>query len=160
MKSAKKKTYARHRSLMSDPNWSDWTAKFLPDSSSGYIVQDCDSIIRDFKGNVMLLEIKRKMDVPTQCQAVTLTILDEALRMAQGKNFDFSGYQMLGKQMPKSAKFKLKYRGFYLLQIDGTCIINHNKYIDGIRVTNHELAEFLGFKKSFRQLEADSQIFA
>ena len=125
-----------------DADKTRWCAKHLPASHTGFIFQDIDGVVRDFKGNVLLLEIKRMMAETSTCQDVTLFLLHMALNRMKGKKVNMKKFRI-------PAEFTLKYHGLFILQIDGIHIETDDKYLNGLKVTNQELADYLSFKKKF-----------
>lgn len=124
-----------------DPEWMEFTASFLP-GAQNYFITDLDSIIRDRKGNFMLIELKYNgRDISTH-QRSTLIIIDRLIRAGMkctgGKvAIPGLGYDTL-----------VKYHGLHLLQLSGTSFKNSKIYWDRKRISQKELIGKLSFKKT------------
>lgn len=132
------KNYIRNSAHCGDPNWAEWSARNLRDSKS-YIIQDVDSIIRDSDGNCLILEIKRFKAVTSKAQKVTLNMLHMAMKAADGKMMDFNKFGV-------KVKFKLRYHGVHVLQLEGDDFNVSSKYLNGRLISDEKLIDFLNFK--------------
>ncbi len=62
-----------------DKYFQNWTKTNLPHSKS-FWVTDCDAILRDRRGNMAIVEIKRFAACMPTSQSITYQVLDHALK--------------------------------------------------------------------------------
>lgn len=123
-----------------DGDFMDWCGKNLP-SPISYYITDFDSIIRNRKGCIITMEIKRKMSSLKPAQAITQGLIDSLLTQANGKKISVTPY---GKD--SSIDITIDYKGYYLVQLSSTNFTNSDFYINGVKVTEQRLIEILSFK--------------
>lgn len=123
----------------SDKYLFDWMQTNLPPASS-YWVTDADYIIRDRKGNMMLIEKKLKGAKMKQAQSITYAILSKALQLIDGKKIPI---MIDGKRYG----IKIKYHGFHTLVFSNTTFENGIVFWDGQPISQAQLVKVLSFKK-------------
>lgn len=117
-----------------------WTLLNLPDAKNFYI-NDIDLTIRNRKGCLMIVEVKRKMAKPSTVQSFTYQMLDQCFQKSNGDTI-----KLKLPNTNKKVSFKLKYHGYHLLQFENTTFENGRVYFDNKEVTEKELIDILSFK--------------
>ena len=153
MKNQQNKTY-RKTEFVQDKYMMDWCGRNLP-SAKNFYVTDLDMICTDRSGNIMLIEIKRRMASVRPHQRVTFSILDQALRA-------FSGQKAKISLPDRQIKFdvEIKYHGVHLIQFEKTTFDDGLVFFDDKRVTEKQLAQLLSFKKTLADFDEKKQILA
>ena len=136
-----KKTYPVAKALEHyDADFYHWTMGKLGGCSDLWI-QDIDGLIRDRKGNIMLLEIKRRDYNPKPYQGRNMALIDEILK---------AGIEALGNQVKiiingKIETHTIRYHGFKLLQLSGETFDGSKFTIDGKPISTEDLIKLLRF---------------
>ena len=115
----------------------NWTINNLPDSKN-FFITDVDMILRNRKGSLMLLEIKKRGATVPPHQRTTLKIIDQlikaGLRQSKGKvSFD-------------SWELPISYKGLHLLQFKNTTFEDGLVFFDNKQVTESQLIEILAMR--------------
>ena len=142
MKPKTKTHYAKNTNHISDEDFKKWTADNLPTGKSGFYVTDLDAIIRDKKGNLMLLEKKCQNAVCSDNQNITLQIINYLIER---------GAQACGSRVPVSINgetkiFPIRFHGAHLLQLSGEKFDGSVLRFDRQLVSTSQLIDILSFK--------------
>ena len=134
--------YAKNTDFVDDPDFKQWTAENLPTGKSGFYVTDLDAIIRDRKGNLMILEKKCQNAVCSDNQNITLQIINYLIER---------GAQACGGRVPVSMNgetkiFPIRFHGAHLLQLSGEKFDGSVLRFDRQLVTTSKLIDILSFK--------------
>lgn len=106
-----------------DPSFTDWL------HTVGVYASDIDYVLTDMKANLVLLEVKCRMDKPTNFQEKLFDMLDRALSI--GMAYEFSHYT---------------YHGVWTLQHQGETIHDGMNFLNGVPMHNtHELSYCLRY---------------
>lgn len=131
----------RRTEFSSDPEFFDWCRRKLPNARSFWIT-DVDAVLRDRRGNMALLEIKRRRaSVPTH-QDITYQVLDTALKAISGQvtTVSASGDPVTWFNCPVS------YRGRYTLTFERTGFEDGRAWLNGREVSEQEVVKVLSFE--------------
>ena len=137
-----KKTYPATKALEHyDADFFNWTMGKLGDCFDFWI-QDIDGLVRDRKGNILLLEIKRRDYTPKPYQERNMALLDEIIK---------AGIDQLGGQVQitvngKKETHTIHYHGFKLLQLSGETFNDSNFTVDGKPINAEDLVKLLRFE--------------
>ena len=123
-----------------DSDWHDFTKEYLPDT---LLIQDIDSVIRDRKGNIMFLEIKRNGAPINPFQRYTAAIVNCVF----GAIVNLTGGMIVISILGKRQRHRIKFHGFHLLQLSGDSFNNSTFKLDGKPISKTDLIDFLSFKK-------------
>jgi hypothetical protein len=107
-----------------DPSFNDWL------HTVGVYATDIDYVLTDMKANLVLLEVKCRMDKPTKFQEGVFDILDKALEL--GMAWEFS---------------HMTYHGVWTLQHQGETIHDGLNFLNSVPMKN--LAELAYCLRSF-----------
>jgi hypothetical protein len=112
--------------------FSKWIRNNLPDSSTGFMVTDLDFILYNYKAKkIMFLEVKtRNKELPFWQRTV---------------------FNQLSKWVEKGIDTDWDFFGFHLITFSNTFFNNGIVYLDGKKITEKELIDFLTFKKGERE---------
>ncbi len=127
---------ARKTQYAGDPYLMDWIGRNLPAKQS-FFVTDVDLVLRDRRGRLMLLEVKRKGAPVKRHQRTTLHLLDKLIRagIEAREVFDVGGIEI-----------RPQYYGLHLVTFQNTTFEDGKVYFDRQPVTEEELARILSFK--------------
>ena len=105
-------------------------------------INDIDTfILRNRTGEIMLLEIKKNGYRPKPNQVRGFKIIDALMRAGQ----DATGGRVTISVDSKPERYRVNYRGFFLLTLSGTNIKESKLYWGAKEVTMDELADLLSF---------------
>lgn len=124
-----------------DPYLMSWTAENLPEAFT-YFLTDLDLIVRDRKGNLMLVEIKRRAAEMDTHQQATYELFDALIKL--GIEASPQGVKVASLRFP----IRPTYQGFHLLQFENTTFENGAIYWDNQPVTPEQLKQILSFQAS------------
>jgi len=106
-----------------DPTFNDWL------HTVGVYATDIDYVLTDMKANLVLLEVKCRMDKPTKFQESLFDMLDRALSV--GMAWEFS---------------HMTYHGVWTLQHQGETIHDGLNFLNGVPMLDiHELGYCLRY---------------
>lgn len=134
-----------------DNSFIDWCGTNLPDALD-YWITDLDAmpyVIRNRKGHLMLLEIKRKGRPISRAQKRSFQVLNRLLWAgmdATGGSLRIDGYGM-----------DLEYHGFHCLTFSNTGFHDGTAYWDGVLVSEAEATRLLSFENVRRVRETAPQ---
>ncbi len=120
-----------------DQYFQNWTARNLP-SCKNYWISDVDAILRDRRGNIAIVEIKRYQSSITTSQSITYQILDYALKSI---NKTLVPVSIHGGAM----QIPVKYKGFYLVQFEKTSFEDGKVFLNYRESSEKEIIELFSF---------------
>lgn len=139
---AKTKDFAKYEQHLSDLAFKQFTSENLPSGKDGFYITDIDGVIRDKKGNLMLIEKKCRNQKSSTCQNITLQVLNYLLEL---------GYRACSGKVPISIDGQAKiipihYHGTHLLQLSHNDFEDSIFKFDGRLVSRSELIDIMSFK--------------
>lgn len=107
--------------------FNDWMRVNLPSSNTGYSISDLDVVLWNYKHKkIMFLEIKTKMNYPSEGQKIMWSNIDKWIKKGIDNNWT--------------------YCGFRLIQFENYCFDDGKCYINSKEITEEELIKYLSFE--------------
>jgi hypothetical protein len=124
-----------------DGDFYTWTIdQALADARDLYIC-DVDAVVRDRRGNLRLLEIKRNDFDPKPYQERNIAILDAIIRQWQ----DITGGELEIEIGGRIERHTIAYHGFNVLRLSNESFYTSTFTLDGEPITGEALADLLRF---------------
>jgi len=124
-----------------DGDFYAWTIdQALADARDLYIC-DVDAMVRDRRGNLRLLEIKRNDFDPKPYQARNIAILDTIIRQWQ----DITGGDLEIEIGGRIERHNITYHGYNVLRLSNASFFDSTFTLDGEPITGGDLADLLRF---------------
>ena len=137
-------TYKNYRGKVLDQydrDFYEWTIDRRLGDPFNLWIQDIDGLVRDRKGNLLLLEIKRRNFEPKPYQARNMAILDEILKAG----IEALGGKVTITQGDRLEVHEITFHGFKLLQLSGDRFAQSDFTLDGEPISAEDLVKTLSF---------------
>lgn len=135
------KTYTGKSLKYYDGDFYRWTIERNLGEPLDLYMCDVDAMIRDRRGNLRLLEIKRNDFDPKPYQARNIAILDTIIRQWQ----DITGGDLEIEIGGRIERHNITYHGYNVLRLSNASFFDSTFTLDGDPITGGDLADLLRF---------------
>ena len=132
--------YTRKNLAHYDADFYNWTIDQDFNERDLYI-QDTDAVIRDRKGNLMFVEIKRRNYEPKPYQKRNMKIINAIMKAGIAALEGNIEITIDGKR----ENHNVTYHGYKLLQLSGDSFYSSDFTLNGRQVSSDQLADTIGF---------------
>jgi hypothetical protein len=124
-----------------DADFYQWTIDQELGEARDLYICDVDAMVRDRRGNLRLLEIKRNNFNPKPYQARNIAILDTIIRQW----VNITGGEIEIEIAGRVEHHKITYHGFNVLRLSNGSFYTSTFTLDGEPISGEELADMLRF---------------